>query len=129
MAIYSITLLNIFEEQVFDDTSYTICSMGFIRQTGTNKICYTLYPHNTSHEFELTERNNYMIGGEIYYLRQKGCKYGITRMTCKNKHKKCSNILAKYIDNNCNKIKLSYDDIYIDETPHQTARTYASLLI
>ena len=29
---YNIILLNIFEEQVFDDTTYTICSFQFLKQ-------------------------------------------------------------------------------------------------
>jgi hypothetical protein len=34
LEIYSINIINIFEEQVFDDTSYAVCSLFFEK-----KIC------------------------------------------------------------------------------------------
>ena len=32
LAIYSINIINIFEEQVFDDTSYSVCSIYFVKK-------------------------------------------------------------------------------------------------
>ena len=73
-----------------------------------------------------------MIGGEIYKLKTND-KYKIARLTEKNKIKQNTNILVKCIDDNeKNKIGLSFvldKDIYIDNTPNQTARTYATLII
>jgi hypothetical protein len=73
-----------------------------------------------------------MIGGEIYNLPLKNT-YKITRLTKKNKSNSNTNILVKCIDDNMNsKIGLSFvedKDIYIDDTPNQTARTYATLII
>jgi len=73
-----------------------------------------------------------MIGGDIYNLQITN-KWKITRTTNKNKDKLNTNILVKCIDDNENsKINLSYvhdDDIFIDETPNQSARTYATLII
>ena len=60
-------------------------------------------------------------------------KYKITRLTKKNKKNKNTNILVKCIDDNEeNKISLSYvddKDIYIDNTPNLSSRTYATLII
>jgi hypothetical protein len=130
---YNIILLNIFEEQVFDDTTYTICSFQFeIKNNNNNNINIIVYPSKTSIQTELNKENNYMIGGEIYNLELKNL-YKITRLTTKNKNKSSSNILAKCIDDNINnQIGLSFvedKDIYIDDTPNQTARTYATLII
>jgi len=54
-------------------------------------------------------------------------------LTKKNLDKLNTNILVKCIDdNNNNKISLSFvkdKDIYIDNTPNQSARTYATLII
>ena len=130
---YNIILLNIFEEQVFDDTTYTICSFQFeIKNNNNNNINIIVYPSKTSIQTELNKENNYMIGGEIYNLKLKNL-YKITRLTTKNKNKSASNILAKCIDDNINnQIGLSFvedKDIYIDDTPNQTARTYATLII
>ena len=136
---YDVILLNIFEEQVFSDTKYTICSFQFEIKKILNKkenINIVIYPSKTKLNIELNDSNNYMIGGEIYNLKLKNV-YTITRLTNKNKDKIqqgfSTNILVKCIDDNLNSIiGLSYvqdKDIYIDTTPNQTARTYATLVI
>lgn len=138
---YNVLLLNIFEEQVFDDTTYTICSFQFeLKENSTNEnnnqntniLNIVVYPSKTIIETELNNTNNFMIGGAIYNLKLKN-NYKITRLTTKNKEKCNTNILVKCIDDNSNsQIGLSFvedKDIYIDSTPNQTARTYASLII
>jgi len=139
---YNVLLLNIFEEQVFDDTTYTICSFQFeLKENSTNQnsnnentnmLNIVVYPSKTIIETELNNTNNFMIGGGIYNLKLKN-NYKITRLTTKNKEKCNTNILVKCIDDNINsQIGLSFvedKDIYIDSTPNQTARTYASLII
>jgi hypothetical protein len=73
-----------------------------------------------------------MIGGDIYNLKLKN-NYKITRLTKKNIANANTNILVKCIDDNINsQIGLSFvkdNEIYVDETPNQTARTYATLII
>ena len=135
---YTVLLLNIFEEQVFDDTTYTICSFQFeLKENSTNNeltnsLNIIVYPSKTIIKTELNNTNNFMIGGAIYNLQSKN-NYKITRLTTKNKEKSNTNILVKCIDDNINsQIGLSFvedKDIYIDRTPNQTARTYASLII
>ena len=133
LEIYDIIQLNIFEERVFDDTSYTVCSFQFEpKQNITNEIKITIYPSNVKITTILNDGNNYLIGGDIYNLETKNV-YKISRLTNKNKTKQNTNILIKCIDDNINsKIGLtivSNEAIYIDETPNQTARTYATLII
>jgi hypothetical protein len=132
---YFVIMLNIFEEQVFDDTTYTICSFQFeIRKNNdnNNNLNIILYPSKTILKTNLNNTNNFMIGGDIYMLKLKNI-YKITRLTSKNKKESNTNILVKCIDDNINSlIGLSFvedKDIYIDETPNQTARTYATLII
>lgn len=144
---YHVLLLNIFEEQVFDDTTYTICSFQFelkennnkeltknelTKNELTNSLNIIVYPSKIIIKTELNPSNNFMIGGAIYNLQLKN-NYKITRLTTKNKEKSNTNILVKCIDDNINsQIGLSFvedKDIYIDTTPNQTARTYASLII
>ena len=133
---YNVMLLNIFEEQVFDDTTYTICSFQFELKEYNNENINTLniivYPSKTIIKTELNSSNNFMIGGFIYNLKLKNT-YKITRLTNKNKDKSNTNILVKCIDDNIkSQIGLAFvedKDIYIDDTPNQTARTYATLII
>jgi hypothetical protein len=136
LEIYNIILINIFEEQVFDDTSYTICSFQFelknVKQNNIEQIKINIYPSNIFLEIKLDETNNYTFGGEIYNI-PKSKKYNITRITKNNKENINTNILVKCIDDNSqNKISLSFvsnENIYIDNTPNLSARTYASLII
>jgi hypothetical protein len=131
---YNIILLNIFEEKVFNDTTYTICSFQFElkKNNENNKIDINIYPSKVKIITELNDNNNYIIGGDIYNLKINN-KYKITRLTEKNKNKLNTNILVKCIDVNINnKIGLYYIDdnnIYIDNTPNQSARTFATLII
>lgn len=132
---YKILQLNIFEEQVFDDTSYTICSFQFearMEKMETFSLPITIYPSVRKLYTELNKQNNYIIGGDIYGLPVKS-RFKIYRLTLKNKQEKSSNILIKCIDDNkSNKIQykiVDNENIYMDETENQTARTYASFII
>lgn len=132
---YSVVLLNIFEETVFEDTTYTICSFQFVAKNDPsidNMVLVKVFPSQTMIETILDEENNFMVGGEIYNLPCKNT-YKITRITTKNRENANTNILAKCIDDNReSQIGLSIvepEKIYVDETPNQTARTYASLII
>lgn len=131
LEIYNILLINIFEENVFDDTSYTVCCFQFeLKKEENLDILIKIYPSKKEFKIKLNEDNNYIIGGEIYNLKS---NINIYRLTKKNKNKKNTNILAKCIDDsNINKINLSLvddDKIYIDNTPNLSSRTYATLII
>lgn len=131
---YNVIQLNIFEEKVFEDTTYTICSFQFALKSCIDdaKINIAIYPSNKQLQMELNENNHFMIGGEIYFLQQ-SIAYKITRLTAKNETAKNTNIVAKCIDDNFdNQISLSFvedEKIYVDRTPNQSARTYATLVI
>lgn len=132
---YFISVLNIFEEQVFNDTKYNVISFLF-EKIGENKItkCF-LYPSKKQFNFSFYSNKNYIIGGELYDLNFSSSKYKITRATKKTVENGCinSNILLKCIDNNSkNKINLKIvnnNEIYIDNTQKLTARSYATLII
>lgn len=133
--IYNILLLNIFEEKVFSDTSYSICSFQFeLKSEHTQPYISTIiYPMENKIKLYLNEENNYTIGGNIYYLPQnKNIK--ITRLTKHNFDSKyITNIFLKCIDDSLtNKINLSIvpnDKIYVDDTEKSSARSYASIII
>ena len=140
---YDIIICNIFEEQVFDDTSYSICSFQFRAKrmadaaaaaTAATTECH-IYPSKKQIGFVLSPENNYTIGGEIYNL-QKNPKYKIDRATrLLSNTEDFTNILVKCIDDNIHsKIGLSIVDEptkerYIDRTPNLTARSYAVLVV
>jgi hypothetical protein len=130
---YSIKIINIFEEQVFDDTSYAVCSIYFIKKTSANVdiIDAYIYPSSKKMHIKLTSENNFTIGGEIYNLPTNS-KYKVRRATKKTKEN-ITNILLQCIDNNINNQLgfrvVSDDDVFIDNTPKLSARSYATLVI
>lgn len=131
---FDIQHLNIFEEQVFNDTSATVCSFQFrLKEAddGINPIRVSIIPAHKKFDIKLNQKNNFTIGGSIYNLPVLNT-YSITRLTRKNKNSLgITKIRAKCIDDNHDsRIRLEKsDDLYIDETPNLSCRTYASLVI
>lgn len=129
---YIINIINIFEEQVFDDTSYAVCSIYFTKKhNDKNNIKTYIYPSNKEINISLTSDNNYTIGGEIYNLEQNP-KYKVQRATTSTK-KNITNILLKCIDDSKDS-KLGFrivsdKDRFIDNTDKLSARSYATLVI
>jgi hypothetical protein len=129
--IYNILTIKIFEENVFDDTTYTVCAFQFEHRK--KEIISTnifIKPSNKQIlNFVFNNENNYTIGGEITMLPKSN--YKISRLI-KNDIPN-TNILVKCIDDNINnKIQLKIvpdNEIYFDTTPNKSARTYATLLI
>tara|TARA_Y100000592_G_C5469599_1_gene318648 strand:- start:1590 stop:2795 length:1206 start_codon:yes stop_codon:yes gene_type:complete len=129
---YIINIINIFEEQVFDDTSYAVCSIYFTKKhNDKNNIKTYIYPSNKEIYISLTSENNYTIGGEIYNLEQNP-KYKVERATKLTK-KNITNILLKCIDdskdNQLGFRIVSDNDRFIDNTDKLSARSYATLVI
>ena len=128
--------LCLFEESVFEDTNYTICSFQFeLKKNNNNILNIIIYPSKINIKTELTKNNNYMIGGDIYNLKLNNI-YKITRVTKNNTtllSNNITNILVKCIDDNINNLIglffVDDENIYIDKTPNLTARTYATLHI
>ena len=132
---FEIIKMNIFEEKVFEDTGYTICSLNFFTGQNGNKkgtLPLTFYPNKNQLNVELTKENNWTIGGELYIKNKSN--YKCFRLTSKNE-KECNkfitNINVKCIDDSeDSKIKLFYSNKhYLDDTKKLSARTYATLII
>lgn len=133
LSIYSIIQINIFEEQVFSDTSCSVCSLLFnLNKNNTNDINIDIYPSKINIKTKLNKENNYTIGGEIYNL-SKNDKYTMKRLTLKNLLEKNTNIVIKCIDDNSKSmIHADYvndENIFIDNTPKCSARSYLTLII
>lgn len=133
LEVYHIHMVNIFEERVFKDTSYSVCSIYFIRKTKSSTPEFTtfIYPIKKTLTLSLSEKNNYTIGGEIYNLPQN--KALIVKRATKETSEHITNILLKCMDDNVNN-KLGFsvvsdNDRFIDNTPNLSARSYATLVI
>ncbi len=129
---FNLTKINIFEERVFDDTTYTVCAIQFELGTNTDHTSVDIYPSKRHLDVSFNEDNDYMLGGELYKLPQSP-KYKIGRYTRLNYDEPCTNILVKCIDDSHDKqICLTMVDdknVYVDDTKNLSARTYATLVI
>lgn len=70
---FRICQMNIFENQVFENTAYNVCAFSFIRKSENEKeqtFLATFYPSMHKLEIDLTKKNNYTIGNEIYNTKQ-----------------------------------------------------------
>jgi hypothetical protein len=70
---YKILGMNLFEEKVFHDTSFMVCSFLFQRRMEDDDdylIRTMIYPQKINKEFEISENTFWMIGGELYHLPQ-----------------------------------------------------------
>ena len=126
--------VNIFEEKVFEDTTYSVCSMKFLLgQQKQNPIKFDIYPNSKKIEIIMDSKNNYTIGGEIYKFGLENNTYKVDRILKDSPQEFYTNILIKCIDDNeNNKINakiVDTKDIYIDTTKNKSSRSYMSLLI
>lgn len=140
IAKYDIIIMNVFEEQVFVDTTCTICCFQFepkkeALMSEENEINCYVYPSKTNIKFALNSTNNYTLGGEIYNLEQTTF-YKIDRATklfdCRTNF---TNIGVKCIDDTATNqirlflVKTDEMDKYIDSTLNLSSRSYALLII
>ena len=113
---FHIQSINIFEEQVFDDTTYTVCTLQFTPSTGDSEPTNIyIYPSKTNITTCFNRKNNFTVGGEIHNLPNNP-SIKIERATRLTKNKdNITNILLKCIDDNIDKqLGLSIDEQYID---------------
>jgi hypothetical protein len=128
---FHIQSINIFEEQVFDDTTYTVCTLQFTPSTGDSEPTNIyIYPSKTTLTTCFNRENNFTVGGEIHNLPNNP-SVKIERATRLTKNKdNITNILLKCIDDNIDKqLGLSIDEQYIDNSEKLSARSYATLVI
>lgn len=131
---YTIPQLNFFEESVFLDTDYSVCSFQFsLRRVDPStpneqhEINMTIFPDKRQFRAILHQDNFYMVGGEIFRLAH-GQQYEITRWTRLQREKTPTQLLVKCIDDDT-PIHMSIAEPYLDDTANLSARSYATLVI
>lgn len=106
-AKFEIISLNLFTEQVFNDTTYNVISFYYrIRKNAghTNKFTATIFPDKKKINIELTKQDGWQIGGKFTNLiNSTKNDLGITRLTEEQIIKGNKDILLAY--NNINKFK------------------------
>lgn len=127
---YRVCHVNVFDDQVFDDTGYGVCSFQFeLRNNENDDSCipFIFFPENKK---LLIKLENYTIGEELYNLNNNNT-YKISRLISGNTPN--TNILVKCIDDkgkqNISMSIVDDKDIFYDNTPNKSARTFATLII
>lgn len=124
---FNVSLINIFEDAVFDDTNYNICSFQFELNNFQQAINIDIYPSKKKiKNIILNKKNNYIIGGQIYNI-VKNNKYTITRWTDILQDK--TNILVRCIDKWIEMKFVPDNELFLDNTPKKSARTFMTLII
>ncbi len=136
---FKIIKLNIFEEKVFKDTTYNVISFIFKRREDNEKnpddyiIPTVIFPMRMERNYELSNRTNWMIGGDIYDLAINS-EIFIGRSYERNDGKieyPNTRIFLNTLDDGMDKyISLKYleqsEDLYIGK---ESDRTFATLII
>lgn len=68
---YKVSHLNIFEESVFSDTNYTVCSFVFRKKDiifNSQNIKTTIYPDDINMNLSVDRKNKWLFGGDIYNI-------------------------------------------------------------
>jgi hypothetical protein len=79
---YRIIQCKIFEEQVFEDTDYTICAFYFIRaQADPQIIPVNFFPHKHPMAFEISKKDDWLFGRSFYQWLEGIHTQGISRWT------------------------------------------------
>lgn len=130
---FNVKLVNIFEEQVFDDTSCSVCSIWFETiDKPSNNINFIIYPNKELLQINISKENNYIIGYEIYKLQNLKSDINIEKNTKKSSQCDVRSIVVKCIDDNIkNQIRAFVDksDLYVDNTEKNSNRAYIRLSI
>ena len=108
---FKIDMINIFEEKVFDDTGYTVCSIKFSKITEfPNKTEFKakLFPSKKYIDINLSEKYGWLFGGEIF--KDVDIDYKIGRLL--KGQKQTTNLKLYAIDSGTmdGRIRLEYDE-------------------
>lgn len=76
---YTILKMNVFEEQVFDDTTYTVCSFMFVKGPQTSSFTATFYPSEEQSSILIEKKYGWRIGGKLH--RKVNSDYQFGRLT------------------------------------------------
>lgn len=127
---YKIIKLKIFEEQIFDDTTYTICAFSFIKSTRQNNynINIIFLPSNENKILTINKDSGFRVGGEFYDLINSiNSNIKISRLIKNSNQIPNTNLLLRSVDTGSNdgRISLSISDHFYGLS---TDRVFATIL-
>ncbi len=126
---FEVDFINVFEEAVFEDTKYSVCSFSFRlneKQSSQNELFFTFHKSGERKELRVSIYNC-IIAGELYDLPSSG-KYKLGRLVAEEDEYK-TNIVVKCIDDSerISARVVRDEEVYIDMTKNKSARSYMTL--
>jgi tRNA G37 N-methylase Trm5 len=128
--LFKITKMNIFEEQVFDDTSYTVCAFSFVRKTSRMKkfsFKATIFPSKEKIDIILNEEHSYRVGEDYFNDLAAGEQIKISRL--REGAVSNSNLFLRALDSGSNSGRIS---LSVADKPFfgkNTDRAFATLVL
>lgn len=125
---FKVIELNIFNEPVFDSTTYSVCSFFFIREENTEQtIKVNIFPDNLSFNTNISFKYGYRIAGKVFYELENTDNHFSRLLLQDNENKKfITNIKLYAIDTRADKIHVEYDEkLFYGKS---TDRTYATFV-
>ena len=128
---FKILALNIFEEDVFDDTSYTVCSFFFERsenKLSEQNIQANIFPNQNKMMVNINQASNFRFAHEFHSLINVKSKIKISRLL--KDQTPNSNLKLRALDSGSSdgRIKLTVDDFYFDDTKNKSERSFCTLV-
>lgn len=125
---YSIDKINVFEETVFDDTSYTICAFSFERKKFNGSIKFLFYPNSDSRTLSLSKECGWSIGSEVFQKTKQKSKYKLSRLI--EGEKPSTTIFLHAIDTGTDEGRIRLipnHKLHYDETENKSERCFATI--
>lgn len=125
---YKIIDINIFEESVFSDTSYTVCAFSFIKEKNVSQtINPFFYPTLKQEKYILDKSTNYIIGDDFFKTLKNKTNLKIERLTTNGVPN--SNLFLRAIDTGTEegRIRLSINKEHF--YGKSTDRSFATIIL
>lgn len=126
LELFHINRINLFEYQVFDDTSSAICVFEFRRGAGTKSLPFHIFTTPTVSVFKQIP----IIDGCIFGEFNKTVKSDFDVHRLINKHDTlATNIIVKCVDDSKRIHAMMSDKPFYDETTNKSERAYCGLAV
>lgn len=142
---FNVKRINIFEEQVFSDTTYTVCAVEFDRRVGElpNELSLNafVYPEGKNIKMSVSKLSKWKVGAEV--LKPRKSQYKVSRLVHTMKFEDCvrnktlnpkkenkvTNILLKCVDggNMKSRIKMEWNKVPL--LAKDTDRAFCTIVV
>lgn len=110
---YRVKKLRIFEEQVFSDTSYTVCAFSFFKKdNNSQELKIEFMPSKEKMICDINDEDGFIVGSEFFKIIDVQSKLSVGRLVDGDKSKDFTKLFLRAVDTGTNngRISLSLKD-------------------